>query len=177
MYRFTLAHRNPFVNGCSGSPATFTALPSSTVTSMAHVSGQSCGQAAFTTLRAMRSTYYGKRNRRFAERQMTFCGKCALLTLIPGNLCYTPQIGFEDRTPERVQRRATFVTAPNFLKEICMTRFALVAAVVVVAACSKADNTPADTTTPAMAPAPAPSAMDTGMKMDTSHKMDTTKKT
>ena len=54
-----------------------------------------------------------------------------------------------------------------------MKRIALAAAIFAVAACSKADNTPVDTTTPAMAP--APSAMDTGMKMDTAHKMDSTK--
>lgn len=59
-----------------------------------------------------------------------------------------------------------------------MKRIALVAAIFAVAACSKADETPAmDTTTPAMAPAPA--MTDTGMKMDSmrmdSMKMDTTK--
>src|SRR4051812_46114297 len=48
MYRLTLAQRNPRVNGCSGSPATRTALPDSTVTSIAHASGQSCGQAPRT---------------------------------------------------------------------------------------------------------------------------------
>ena len=47
-----------------------------------------------------------------------------------------------------------------------MKRLALVAAVLVLAACAKKDETPAaDTTAPAMAPAPA--AMDTGMKMST----------
>ena len=51
-----------------------------------------------------------------------------------------------------------------------MKRLALAAAIFAVTACSKADNTPADTTTPAMAP--APTAMDTGMKMDTAqHRM------
>jgi uncharacterized lipoprotein YajG len=67
---------------------------------------------------------------------------------------------------------------PNFTQENCMKRLALVTAIFAVAACSKADNTPAaDTTTPAMAPAPAPTAMDTSMKMDTAHKtaMDTSK--
>lgn len=61
-----------------------------------------------------------------------------------------------------------------------MKRLALVAAVLVVAACSKADET-ADTTTPAMAPAPAPATMDSAHMMDTTKmtmdttKMDTTK--
>ena len=51
-----------------------------------------------------------------------------------------------------------------------MKRLALVAAVLVLAACSKKDDTAtADTAAPAMAPAPA--AMDTGMKMT---KTDTT---
>ena len=52
-----------------------------------------------------------------------------------------------------------------------MKRLALVAAVLVLAACTTEDNTPAnDTAAPAMAPAPA----DTGMKAD-SAAMDTTK--
>jgi uncharacterized lipoprotein YajG len=47
-----------------------------------------------------------------------------------------------------------------------MKRLALVAAVLVLAACAKKDESAvADTSAPAMAPAPA--AMDTGMKMDT----------
>src|SRR6185437_7946383 len=48
-YRLTLAQRNPCVKGCVGSPATRTARPCSTVTSIAHVSGQSCGHAPRTT--------------------------------------------------------------------------------------------------------------------------------
>lgn len=54
-----------------------------------------------------------------------------------------------------------------------MKRLALVAAVLAVAACSKAENKP-DTTAPAMAPAPAPATTDTGMKMmsDSAHKAD-----
>jgi hypothetical protein len=59
-----------------------------------------------------------------------------------------------------------------------MKRLAFVAAAVLaIAACSKADNAAkTDTTPPAMAPAPAPAAApDTGMKMgDTTHKMDST---
>ena len=43
-----------------------------------------------------------------------------------------------------------------------MKRIALVAAVLVLAACSKKDETPVDT---GAAMAPAPAAMDTGMKM------------
>ena len=61
-----------------------------------------------------------------------------------------------------------------------MKRIALVAAVLLLAACTKKDETPVDTGA-AMAPAPA---MDTGMKMmdstammDTAMKADTTKKT
>ena len=57
-----------------------------------------------------------------------------------------------------------------------MKRLALVAAVLMVAACSTEKPPAKDTTTPAMAPAPAPAAApaDTGMKMDTTKK-DTTK--
>jgi hypothetical protein len=61
-----------------------------------------------------------------------------------------------------------------------MKRIALVAAVLALAACTKKDEAPVDTSA-AMAPAPA--AMDTGMKMmdstammDTAMKADTTKK-
>ncbi len=43
-----------------------------------------------------------------------------------------------------------------------MKRIALVAAVLVLAACTKKDETPVDT---GAAMAPAPAAMDTGMKM------------
>jgi hypothetical protein len=63
-----------------------------------------------------------------------------------------------------------------------MKRIALVAAVLALAACTKKDEAPVDTSA-AMAPAPAPAAMDTGMKMmdstammDTAMKADTTKK-
>jgi hypothetical protein len=56
-----------------------------------------------------------------------------------------------------------------------MKRLALVAAVLAVSACSKAENKP-DTTAPAMAPAPAPAMTDTGMKMsDSAHKADSLK--
>jgi hypothetical protein len=44
-----------------------------------------------------------------------------------------------------------------------MKRIALVAAVLVLAACTKKDEAPVDT---GAAMAPAPAAMDTGMKMD-----------
>ena len=57
-----------------------------------------------------------------------------------------------------------------------MKRLALVVGFFAVAACSKADETPADTTLPAMAPAPVTTPIDTGMKMDTT-KADTTKAT
>ena len=43
-----------------------------------------------------------------------------------------------------------------------MKRIALVAAVLILAACTKKDETPVDT---GAAMAPAPAAMDTGMKM------------
>ncbi len=47
-----------------------------------------------------------------------------------------------------------------------MKRLALIAAVLVLAACTaKKDDAAIDTSAPAMAPAPA--AMDTGMRMDT----------
>ena len=60
-----------------------------------------------------------------------------------------------------------------------MKRIALVAAILVLAACTKKDEAPVDT---GAAMAPAPAAMDTGMKMmdsamvDTTAKTDTTKK-
>ena len=55
-----------------------------------------------------------------------------------------------------------------------MKRIALVAVVLVLAACSKKDEAPVDT---GAAMAPAPAAMDTGMKMmDSTAMMDTTKK-
>ena len=50
------AHSVPSVNGCEGSPRTSTATPSFTVTSIAQVSGQSCGQAARTMV-SMRKVY------------------------------------------------------------------------------------------------------------------------
>ena len=54
-----------------------------------------------------------------------------------------------------------------------MKRLALVAAVLVVAACSTKETPKADTAAPAMAPAPAAAPADTGMKMDSaSMKMD-----
>ncbi len=53
-----------------------------------------------------------------------------------------------------------------------MKRLALVAAVLVIAACSTKETPKADTAAPAMAPAPA--MTDTGMKMDSAAaKMDT----
>ena len=56
-----------------------------------------------------------------------------------------------------------------------MKRLALVAAVLVIAACSTKETPKADTAAPAMAPAPA--MMDTGMKMDSAAaKMDTAMK-
>ena len=57
-----------------------------------------------------------------------------------------------------------------------MKRLALVAAVLAVSACAKAENKP-DTAAPAMAPAPAPATTDTGMKMmsDSAHKADSLK--
>ena len=56
-----------------------------------------------------------------------------------------------------------------------MKRLALVAAVLVIAACSTKETPKADTAAPAMAPAPA--MTDTGMKMDSAAaKMDTAMK-
>jgi hypothetical protein len=56
-----------------------------------------------------------------------------------------------------------------------MKRLALVAAVLVIAACSTKETPKADTAAPAMAPAPA--MTDTGMKMDSAAaKMDTASK-
>ena len=52
--------------GWSGSPATFTARPSSTVTCIAQVSGQSCGQAPRTTRAAMRGWYGSAEDRAVA---------------------------------------------------------------------------------------------------------------
>src|SRR5947208_12477511 len=50
--RSTLFPYTTLFRSCSGSPATRTARPDSTVTSMAQVSGQSWGQAPRTTLRS-----------------------------------------------------------------------------------------------------------------------------
>jgi hypothetical protein len=62
-------------------------------------------------------------------------------------------------------------------QEIHMKRLALVAAVLVAAACSTKEAPKTDTAAPAMAPAPAPAAADTGMKMDSAAmKMDTAAK-
>ena len=56
-----------------------------------------------------------------------------------------------------------------------MKRLALVASVLVIAACSTKETPKADTAAPAMAPAPA--MTDTGMKMDSAAaKMDTAMK-
>ena len=56
-----------------------------------------------------------------------------------------------------------------------MKRLALVAAVLVIAACSTKETPKADTAAPAMAPAPA--MMDSGKKMDSAAaKMDTAMK-
>ena len=56
-----------------------------------------------------------------------------------------------------------------------MKRLALVAAVLVIAACSTKETPKADTAAPAMAPAPA--MADSGMKMDSAAaKMDTAAK-
>ena len=56
-----------------------------------------------------------------------------------------------------------------------MKRLALVAAVLVIAACSTKETAVVDTAAPSMAPAPA--MMDTGMRMDSAAaKMDTAMK-
>src|SRR6185503_6153546 len=52
-YFATFAQRNPRVTGCEGSPWIFVARPSSTVIRTPQASGQSCGQAAWTTLFTM----------------------------------------------------------------------------------------------------------------------------
>src|SRR5215469_12971433 len=44
----SLLHRTPRVKGCAGSPCSFTARPSLTVTIQLHVSGQSIGHAPST---------------------------------------------------------------------------------------------------------------------------------
>src|ERR1700730_1603939 len=48
-YLATFAHKKPRVTGCAGSPLTLVARPSSTVIKTPQASGQSCGQAAWTT--------------------------------------------------------------------------------------------------------------------------------
>src|SRR5882762_267087 len=48
-YLATLAQRNPRVTGCPGSPWILVARPSSMVIRTPQASGQSCGQAAWTT--------------------------------------------------------------------------------------------------------------------------------
>lgn len=93
----------------------------------------------------------------------------ALDTEISGPNFFTPPLpGTASRA--RNPRHPLMIT-----QEIHMKRLALVAAVVLVAACSTQEK-PADTTAPAMAPAPAMSA-DTTMAHDSAMAaMDTTKK-
>ena len=56
-----------------------------------------------------------------------------------------------------------------------MQRLAIVAVLVLAAsACTRADETSADTSLPAMAPAPTTTPLDTGLKVDTTRR-DTTK--
>ena len=55
-----------------------------------------------------------------------------------------------------------------------MKRLAIAAAFLALSACSKADETAADTSLPAMAPAPTTTPIDTGLKVDTTRR-DTTK--
>jgi hypothetical protein len=70
----------------------------------------------------------------------------------------------------RARTNASF--PQDHTQEIHMKRLALVAAVLVVAACSTKEAPSTDTAAPAMAPAPA--ATDTGMRMDSAAaKMDT----
>src|SRR5581483_10249355 len=52
-YFATLAHKKPRVTGWAGSPWIFTARSSSTVIRTPQASGQSCGQAAWTTFLTM----------------------------------------------------------------------------------------------------------------------------
>jgi hypothetical protein len=81
-------------------------------------------------------------------------------------LTFTPLTGH----PMRARTNASF--PQDHTQEIHMKRLALVAAAVLVAACSTKEAPKTDTAAPAMAPAPA--AADTGMKMDSAAmKMDT----
>ena len=85
------------------------------------------------------------------------------------NLSFTPPTGH----PMRARTNASF--PQDHTQEIHMKRLALVAAAVLVAACSTKEAPKTDTAAPAMAPAPA--ATDTAaMKMDSAAKKDTTAK-
>ena len=89
-----------------------------------------------------------------------------LLTPKLRNLSFTPPTGHT----MRARTNASF--PQDHTQEIHMKRLALVAAAVLVAACSTKEAPKTDTAAPAMAPAPA--ATDTGMKMDSAAmKMDT----
>src|SRR5579885_1954276 len=57
-YFETLAHKNPRVKGCAGSPLIFVARPSCTVIRTPQASGQSCGHAAWMTC-GMKVKLYG----------------------------------------------------------------------------------------------------------------------
>jgi hypothetical protein len=73
-----------------------------------------------------------------------------------------------NRAPHRVRGPTRHFSKANF-QEIHMKRLALVAAVLVAAACSTKETPKADTAAPAMAPAPAMGA-DSSMKMDSTAK-------
>src|SRR5262249_4321246 len=81
--RLTFVHSTPCVGGWSGSPVTLIARPFSTVTRIAQVSGQSCGQTARANsvgafievglVLADRSACRRGRDRKTRESQILLC--------------------------------------------------------------------------------------------------------
>jgi hypothetical protein len=91
-------------------------------------------------------------------------------TLDSGNR--KPNFYAANRAPDACADQRVISTRPHS-GDLHMKRLALIAAAVLVAACSTKEAPKTDTAAPAMAPAPA-AAADTGMKMDsTAMKMDT----
>lgn len=113
----------------------------------------------------------GTRTKPLARRDLALVNP--LLTPRQGNLSFTPlKPGTTHAcTDQRV------IPHKTYLRENYMKRLALVAAVIVAAACSTAEKPTADTAAPAMAPAPA---MDSTMTHDSATaaaaKMDTAAK-
>src|SRR4051812_11973587 len=134
------------------------ARPDSTVTSIAQVSGQSCGQAPRTIFVSFEdgwSIIPGSRGWVFCKLWRC-CSpyQLAWKVLRGRSLRLDTPSGFPNftaahtRAPDRVQRTTRQIPF-SILQENIMKRLAFVAAVLAVSACSKADNAAKDTATPA----------------------------